>query len=428
MKNIMNYEKAVEYLFDIPRFAKKTTIEHTKLLLKRLGNPHIKSKVIHVAGTNGKGSVCTYVNEVLLKNNKTTGLFTSPHLIKPNERIKVNGKDISDEVFLEMFKKVFDENEKLVAQGYGPATFFEYILAMALVYFEKCEVEYIILETGLGGLLDQTNALDNQILTIITEIGYDHMEYLGNTLTDIAYQKAGIIKPGVPVVYFAGRPECAQVIEEVAASKESKAYRVSPDMIKILKKKKKCIDFSYEYSYDKYDMLSVRSDALYQMENAALSYTALKLLDDELCIDGCFESLWEGRMEEVCNNVYLDGGHNEDGIEAFIETVKTFGGKKVLLYSSVSDKEYKRIIERITKEDIFEKYYVTKINNQRGISAKELEKEFERWTKRPVYAGEDIGLMFEKAYKEKGDAVLFCVGSLYLVGSIKAIIEEQKYD
>ena len=189
-----NYDEAVEYLLNIPKFSKKTTKENLLELLKRLGNPHKAMKIIHVAGTNGKGSVCAFLNTLLLAAKKQTGLFTSPHLVKMNERMRINGKDVSDERFLQVFQQVYQTVGQMLKQGFTHPSFFEYLFVMALVLFEKENVEYVILETGLGGRLDATNIIEHPMLTIITSISFDHTEILGDTLHKIAMEKAGIIK------------------------------------------------------------------------------------------------------------------------------------------------------------------------------------------------------------------------------------------
>lgn len=416
----MNYSEAVEYLFKIPRFTEKPTLDHTRRLMEILGVMGEDKKIIHVAGTNGKGSVCTYIAEGLMKNGKTVGLFTSPHLVKVNERIKIQGKDISDEEFLKCFHQVLDAQEVLKSEGLAHSTFFEFVLAIGMCSFYRENVEYIVLETGLGGRLDQTNVF-LPVLTVITKIGYDHMEYLGNTLEEIAAEKAGIIKKNVPVVFYGGKEICTKVIEKKAILEDSPYYALKPEMIKPVKKSKKSIDFSLQYSYYGSDVLSAPGVADYQMENVALSYMALSLLTDIRPILR-FETVWAGRMEEVLPKVYVDGAHNEDGVEAFLETVKHFQGNKTLLYSSVGDKEYKKIIEKLCESELFDEYYVTKITNYRGIDAQILAKEFLKYTKDNVYIYEDAREGFLQAVENKGEGTVFCVGSLYLVGMIKEIL------
>ena len=197
----MNYEEAVSYIDNIPKFTTKHPLEHTRMLMERLGNPSTGRKIIHVAGTNGKGSVCSYLDSMLRCGGKSVGLFTSPHLIRINARYIINGQNISDEAFLSAFEKVMEMVRRFVREGGDHPSYFELLFLMGMVIFDEADVEYIVLETGLGGRLDATNVVPHPLACIITSISRDHTEYLGETIPEIAGEKAGIIKPGVPVIY-----------------------------------------------------------------------------------------------------------------------------------------------------------------------------------------------------------------------------------
>ena len=197
----MNYKEIVDYIEEIPKFTSKNPLEHTKNLLARLGNPQNDRKVIHVAGTNGKGSVCAYLDSMLRTGGYHVGLFTSPHLVKINERFKIDGVMVSDEQFVKAFEKVRTIIKEAQADGLDHPSYFETLFLMCMVIFQEAQVEYVVLETGLGGRLDATNTVDKPLACIITSISKDHVEYLGDTITQIAGEKAGIIKPGVPVIY-----------------------------------------------------------------------------------------------------------------------------------------------------------------------------------------------------------------------------------
>ena len=197
----MTYQEAVNYILEIPKFTKKNDREHTRAFLRYLGDPQEHMKVLHVAGTNGKGSVCAYLDGMLRSEGKRTGLFTSPHLVKMNERIVTGGEQISDAQFCAVFEKTRKAVESMEAQGLAHPTFFEFLFGMALAAFAEAGTEYAVIETGLGGRLDATSAVEDPAVCVITSIGLDHMEYLGHTLGEIAGEKAGIIRPGVPVFY-----------------------------------------------------------------------------------------------------------------------------------------------------------------------------------------------------------------------------------
>lgn len=212
----MNYQESVKYILDIPKFTVKNHLTHTKEFLLRLGNPQVGRKVIHVAGTNGKGSVCAYIQALLLAEKKRTGFFSSPHLVKINERIRINGEEIDDETFLAVFQKVKTTVDEMEKDGLAHPTFFEFLFGMAMTAFAMADMEYIVLETGLGGRLDATNAIDDPVLTVITAVGMDHMEILGDTIEKIAAEKGGIIKRQVPLVFDGNNVQAAAVFRQIA--------------------------------------------------------------------------------------------------------------------------------------------------------------------------------------------------------------------
>ena len=266
----MTYQEAVAYIDETPKFTKKNTLDHTRAFLKRLGDPQEKMKILHVAGTNGKGSVCSFLASMLKAGGNRTGLFTSPHLVKINERFVVDEQDVSDEEFLEAFHTVMDCVEEMKEEGYPHPTYFELLFLIGMKLFERAGVEYLVLETGLGGRLDATNSVAHPLVSVITSISLDHTEYLGDTVAAIAGEKAGIIKEGVPVVYDASCPESAEVIRRRAEELRAPAYPITPKMYKISKTTKKHIDFSIDSGYYDDIRLSISSVAEYQVKNVFL--------------------------------------------------------------------------------------------------------------------------------------------------------------
>ncbi len=430
------------FLNNIPKFTVKHTIDETRAFLSYLGNPDENMKIIHVAGTNGKGSVCKYIQSVLLTASYSVGTFTSPHLVKINERFCVDGKPITDGLFCEIFVETLRRITEYGDTEYFP-TYFEYLFFMAMLLYDVYPVDYLVMETGLGGRLDATNAVASPLLCVITEIGYDHMQYLGDTLEKIAGEKAGIIKKNVPVVIFDKRPETTEVLLNKALENEARAVVVKKENIENVKlcsddMGNKFIAFSYNSLYDKYVDLKLSTEAKYQTENASVAVAALEILRDkgadisELDIrDGILSAKWEGRMEEVRPGVYVDGAHNTDGISAFIESVSDISceGKKMLLFSMVDDKQYKSIIKEILKCRLFDSINVAVLETSRSVSMAELKGAFED-------AKDELGIIGLpiKYYSNVRDAVtdiitmrksgdvVFAAGSLYLVGQIKSII------
>lgn len=430
---INTFEDARDYILSIPKFTSKNSITDTKIFYDILGKPGEKSKIIHVAGTNGKGSVCSYLNGVLLESGNTTGIFTSPHLQSICERIRFGNCIISKEEFLEAFFIIKDAL-KLLKENYHP-TFFEWLFFMAMVLFEKNPVDYIILETGLGGRLDATNVIEKCEINIITKISFDHMEYLGDTLEQIALEKAGIIKKDIPVVYMQTDKRISKVIEDTAKDNGASCYSVRKEDISLTKINKKTIDFSVKSRYYDYISLSISTIALYQMENAALALLAITVMDKNKKITqeqrkaGIKKAKWEGRMEEISPTVFVDGAHNVDGIEAFIQTVssKKDGNKNHLLFSVVNDKQYGKMIDLLTKSNLFIDITITTISGNRQVPISSLEGIFCKDSRQVVYSYEDTRKAYEFCLSNKGEEDrLYIVGSLYLVGLIKSFVEEEK--
>lgn len=239
-------KQAVEFLYGIPKFTKKHSLAHTKHFMELLGNPGNHCKVIHVAGSNGKGSVCCFLYHMLLSEGKTVGLFTSPHLMDVRERFQLNGDLCSEEQFLSAYARVKKTAEELDQKGLGYPTFFEFIFAMGMVLFAEAQVEYVVLETGLGGRLDATNSFADPVLSIITSISLEHTEILGDTIAQIAGEKAGIIKPGVPVVFDANDPEASAVIRAHAGEMHSPCTALEKKMFQILEFKNNFIVFPFQ--------------------------------------------------------------------------------------------------------------------------------------------------------------------------------------
>ena len=227
----MNYEEAVAYIEETPKFTTKNKLEHTKECLRRLGNPQDSFRVIHVAGTNGKGSTCAFLTSILREAGYSCGLFTSPHLVVINERFQINEQNIDDASFLRAFEKVKALSEELVAEGNYHPTYFEMLFLMGMVIFQEAGVDYVILETGLGGRMDATTSVENPLACVITSISFDHMQYLGNTIEAIAGEKAGIIVPGVPVIYDGNNPAAAGVIRARAQELGSPYFEVKRDCL-----------------------------------------------------------------------------------------------------------------------------------------------------------------------------------------------------
>lgn len=434
MVNKLNYTEAVDYILNVPKFTTKNKPDNTVELLRRLGRPDRGMKVIHVAGTNGKGSVCAFLSEMLVLAGKRTALFTSPHLVRINERFQINNEPISDELFLRSYEKVQEKINEMVADGYFHATYFELLYATAMVAFQEAGAEYVVLETGLGGRLDATNTIEHPIATVLTTISLDHTEILGDTVAKIAWEKAGIIKPGVPVIYDGRDPEAEQVILARAKELGSSAYGLKESMYEILGNTEKSIDFSLNCGYYEHTKVTVPFLAPYQVVNSALALLAMDVIDSEkafpipLRVEAVRKTRWQGRMETVLPGVILDGAHNADGIREFVRTVQRVQDQYriVLLFSAVVEKNFEKMIETICKGINLAAVVVTEIRGERIVPAEELAGIFRKYTDVPVIAKEEIRDAFEEALARKEDGLLFCAGSLYLVGELKDILSSRK--
>lgn len=407
--------------------------EHTRELLSRLGNPQEGIKIIHVAGTNGKGSVCAYLNAMLLAGGKKTGLFTSPHLVRINERFQINGEDVSDEQFLDAFLKVEKAAKEYEAEGEGHPSYFETLFLMGMLIFKEAGVEYLVMETGLGGRLDATNVVEKPLACIITSISRDHTEYLGDTLEAIAGEKAGIIKAGVPVIYDASQPGPASVIAAKAKEMGSPAWPMEPSFYEMKTQSREGITFTFAYPGGEKAELAIPYVAKYQMMNASLAFYTMHILQDvhdipkNVLAEGLSKIKWPCRMEMAAPGVIIDGAHNEDGIAQFVSTAGYFAKENeiTILFTAVADKHYHEMIGEIC-EGIHPSHVVaTQIDGSRVVPAEVLAEDFRKAGCTDVCAEPEIGAAYEKALEKKGSGMLFCVGSLYLAGELKAYLAKR---
>ena len=313
-------------------------------------------------------------------------------------------------------------------EGLPHPSYFEFLFGMAMYTFMEADMEYIILETGIGGRLDATNAVRHPIVTVITSVSLDHMEILGNTIEEIAKEKAGIIKPHVPVV-FLGESASTDAIEMRAGKLAAPCIKIAKNAYEIQKREDKYIDFSTVSAYDKYTTWKLHNIGIYQAENAMLAIKALESIFPEeqdlaLWQHAIEQVRWPGRMEEILPGVWIDGAHNVGAIETFVKSVKDAASKEhtVILFSAVQDKNYRKMVECLCKEVRADAYIITKIQDTRGEEISKLASVFRQYTDEEVLAEEDLGQAFRLAMEKKGkDGRLYCLGSLYLVGMIEKL-------
>ena len=419
---MMTYSEMERELNEIPKFGAKASLSNLSAYLELANHPERNLRVIHIAGTNGKGSVSAYIDSILRQAGYTTALFTSPHLIKINERFRINFKECSDEELINVWCSVKDYMVKGEEKGLQSLTFFEMLFFMGMLIFSQKAVDYCILETGLGGRLDAT-VLSNPVLSVITSISYDHTEILGDTIEQIAAEKAGIIKEGIPVVAIDEENGAFSVIERTAKEKKAPVYGLKSQELTILKKCENTIDFSINSRYYKIRNLKVKSYASYQVQNAALAVLAVKVLLPEVSQDvireGIVKMYWPGRMEEIAENVYVDGAHNPGAVHQIYNSLTDSDKEWLLLFAVCSDKDYSEMI-RVLGRLPWKRIYITKIDSARGADTAAVKQCFKEETAGcPIYEYDNARTAFETALKDREYENLLCLGSLYLAGEIK---------
>ncbi|MDY2981616.1 MAG: folylpolyglutamate synthase/dihydrofolate synthase family protein [Fusobacterium sp.] len=406
----MEMNELLNELYSYSLHGIKLGLENIQKICDSLGNPEKNYKIVHITGTNGKGSTATIVETVLLKQGYKVGKYTSPHILKFNERIRVNGQDISDEDITKVYGIV---REKIKELGITP-TFFEVTTAMMFLYFSMREVEYVVLEVGMGGRFDATNVVDSDI-AIITNVSIDHTEYLGKTIYEIAREKAGIIKDKSYVIVGDSNPEFLKAIVEK-----------KKDYTNVFEKYKN-IDYKLDFKNfvtdieidDKKYKLSLFGD--YQVKNFLCAYEALKRLgiSDEVIIDAVKEVKWQCRFEIYKNEplTVLEGAHNIDGMSNLRKIIKQ-GYKKnevVLIVSILKDKKIDEMLEIC--EDMSDKIILTSLSeNPRGLNGASI---YEHSNKSSIYeVCEDMKKSYEIA-KSFGRKVIVVCGSFYTCEKFK---------
>ncbi len=411
----MNYTEALEYIHGISWTFCKPGLERIAELCHRLGNPERQLKFVHVAGTNGKGSFCSMLSSILIKAGYRTGLYTSPYILRFNERMQIDGVPISDEELAEITEYVRPIADSMTDKP----TEFELITAICFEYFKRHKADIVVLEAGMGGRLDSTNVIDSSVLSVITGISLDHVAFLGDTTEKIAYEKAGIIKTGVPVL-FGGEDEGARaVIEKTAKERGSSLFRPDYQALKIKKADLEGSEFSYKNLKD----LRINMLGLYQPRNASLVLEAVNLLrscgysiSEEAVKEGLATAKWPARFEIISREplIIFDGGHNAEGIESATRSIKHyFPSEKVLVLTGVlKDKDYGSIAKNLGT--VARAAFTITPDNPRALGAEEYKAVLEGEgikAEACVSIKEALALAYKVAKEEK--VPLICLGSLY---------------
>lgn len=427
----MNYIETMEYIHSVSWKGSRPGLERTRQLLSYIGDPQNKLKFVHVAGTNGKGSFCSMLSSILTSAGYTCGRYTSPFVIKFNERMTVNGQDISDEELCDITEYVREYADKME----DSPTEFELITVIAMEYFARHNCDIVVLECGMGGRLDSTNVIQTSILSVITGISLDHTAYLGDTVEKIAAEKAGIIKHNVPVLWCGGDKEekCAkEVIMQKADLENSPFFSVDRQTLNV---QSYTLDGTV-FDYLDYVNVSIPLLGDYQPQNASNVMTAVKILntygfkiDKNSVYEGLSKTVWHARFEIVSHEplIISDGGHNPEGIDAAVSSILLyFGDKKVNILTGVlADKDYMYMSSRIAK--VANKVFCLTPPNPRALDSEKYAELFRSYgLKAQGYSS--IKEAVEAAYREGeiNNVPTVSLGSLYMYGDIVSAINSIK--
>jgi len=443
-----SYRGTLDYLFGLQKFGIKLGLDNITVLLKQLGNPHAGFRAIHIAGTNGKGSTAAFLASILRQAGYRVGLYTSPHLVDFTERIQVDGVPITEKRVVQLTEQIRRVVDQMIREGslwakgtatllpkdFDPGkatiTFFEFTTAMAFLHFQEARVEVAVLETGLGGRLDATNVID-PLLSLITSISLEHQQYLGKTLLQIAGEKAGIIKPGRPLLTTARQPEVRSLLEQKCRKLQSPFYvwgrdfrsrRVGPQLM------------NFRGRYHRWLKLRLGLGGRHQILNASLALAAAEVLieggfslDEEHLRKGLAETKWPGRLEMIGDSprILLDGAHNPGAAEVLKKSLKgNFSRRRLILVLGImADKEIPKMMTHLVP--LADLLILTRPRMDRAASPALLRSHASSFGKPMVEVAEvSAAVKYALAEAEKEDLIVIS-GSLFTVGEARAFLVEQ---
>lgn len=429
----MNYKEAMDYIDTCTSLGIVPGLDTMKGLLERLGNPQKGLRVIHIAGTNGKGSVLSFLSQILSENKYKVGRYLSPTISSYEERFQVQQKPVSKAEVTRLVEQVAKAAEEMVKDGLAHPTAFEIETAMSFLYFQKKKCEFVVLETGMGGRLDATNVIEDPVLCVITSISKDHMQFLGDTLEEIAWEKAGIIKEGSKAVSANQSEEIRKILAEQAEKVGAKDFlEVKEEEIKKIKYGLKIQRFSYK----KWKDMEISLAGTWQIENACLALESIEALQDlgyvfqeEKIRKGLKEACWEGRFQVLSEKPYfiVDGAHNYSSACKLKKSLEFYFTNKPIIYiiGMFRDKEYEKVLEE-TWELAAHIITISIPNNKRSLSALELAEAAGRFHPR-VTAADSLEEAVELAHLlADKNTVILAFGSLSYLGRCMEMMKNRK--
>lgn len=425
----MNYSEAMDYIEDTAKFGMNLGLKRIETLLSNIGSPEKKLRCIHIAGTNGKGSVVSMISSILVEDGFRVGTYISPHLQRFTERIRINNEEISCEDTARLVTSIKPVVDKMIEEGYDHPTEFEIITAVMFKYFEEKKVDFAVIEVGLGGRLDSTNVID-PLMSVITTISYDHMAVLGDTIGKIAYEKAGIIKENGIVVTYPQDKEAMDVIKRVCREKNAALIDAGYGDVQLKSYNLDGQVFDMKIDGETYEDLSTGLLGEYQLINALTAITAIRALSKrgidiprESIYAGLKNVKWPGRIEVISKDpiVVIDGAHNVQGIQSLTESVnKYFHYKSIILVAGVlKDKQVDKMCKIIMP--LCSAIIATEPKSSRAMPADELCRIARKYCS-DTTSCPDIEDAYYAGLKKvgRGDLLLFC-GSLYMIGAVRTI-------
>lgn len=418
----MNYSQTLKFIHSQSNFFCKPGTERIEKLCEALGNPQKELRFVHIAGTNGKGSFCAFLTEILKSAGYKVGTYTSPFILRFNERIAVNGEAISDDALCEIAEKVRSISEKMEDKP----TEFEIITAIGFEYFKREDCNLVVLECGLGGRLDATNIIENPLLSVITGVDFDHQNFLGDTIELIASEKAGIIKKHRPVLWCGNNPSAEEIIKNEAVIKEAALYKNEQEAVI------KAADFSgTEFSFAEFNNIQISLLGSYQPKNASNAIMAAKILreqgfkiSDQDILSGLKATRWPARFEKLSDSplIIFDGSHNPEGVRAAVDSVKSyFNNKKVNILSGVMrDKDYSFIARTIG--EIANEVFTVTVDNPRSLSADDYCEVFKQNNIKATPL-KNIEAAIKHHRLNFPDTPLICMGSLYMYNEVYKVLK-----